>query len=41
LNFEKGNKKCKRISNGGRDKPAFAKRDKNQTMINIRGIPIN
>jgi hypothetical protein len=29
------------ISNGGRFKPAFAKRDKKQTMIDLRGISTN
>jgi hypothetical protein len=29
------------ISNGERFKPAFAERDKKQTMINLRGIPTN
>ncbi len=29
------------ISNRGRIKPAFAKRDKKQTMIDIRGISTN
>ncbi len=29
------------ISNGGRFKPAFAKRDKKQTMIDLKGISTN
>jgi hypothetical protein len=29
------------ISNGGRFKPAFAARDKKQTMIDLRGISAN
>jgi len=29
------------ISNGGRVKPAFAERDKKQTMIDLRGISTN
>jgi hypothetical protein len=29
------------ISNGGRFKPAFAERDKKQTMTDLRGISAN
>jgi hypothetical protein len=29
------------ISNGGRFKPAFAERDRKQTMIDLRGISSN